>query len=50
MSLSEVPCHSAVQAVPLLPPFYPLSKRFDTESLKWAYGMIGTIVGYWLKT
>jgi hypothetical protein len=27
-----------------------LSKKFETESLKWAYGILGTIVGFWLKS
>lgn len=27
-----------------------LSKKFEAESLKWAYGMIGTVVGFWLKS
>jgi len=27
-----------------------LSKKFEAESLKWAYGIIGTIVGFWLKS
>jgi hypothetical protein len=27
-----------------------LSKRYDQDSLKWAYGTIGTVVGYWLKS
>jgi Tfp pilus assembly protein PilV len=27
-----------------------LSKKFDADSLKWAYGILGTIVGFWLKS
>jgi Tfp pilus assembly protein PilV len=27
-----------------------LSKKFEAESLKWAYGILGTIVGFWLKS
>jgi hypothetical protein len=27
-----------------------LSKKFESDSLKWAYGVIGTIVGFWLKS
>ncbi len=26
-----------------------LSKKFDTDTQKWAFGIVGTIVGYWLK-
>jgi Tfp pilus assembly protein PilV len=27
-----------------------LSKKFEADSLKWAYGILGTIVGFWLKS
>jgi hypothetical protein len=27
-----------------------LSKRFDTNSTKWAYGTIGTLIGFWFGT
>jgi hypothetical protein len=26
-----------------------LSKRYDANALKWAYGTVGTIIGYWMK-
>ena len=26
-----------------------LSKKFDVDTQKWAFGIVGTIVGYWLK-
>jgi len=26
-----------------------LSKKYDADVQKWAFGVIGTIVGYWLK-
>jgi len=26
-----------------------LSHEYDQDSLKWAYGSLGTVVGYWLK-
>ena len=29
--------------------FVILSKNYDSEQQKWAFGAIGTIVGYWLK-
>jgi ABC-type nickel/cobalt efflux system permease component RcnA len=29
--------------------FVILSKLYDPDSLKWAYGALGTIIGYWLK-
>jgi hypothetical protein len=29
--------------------FVVLSKQYDQDSLKWAFGALGTIIGYWLK-
>ena len=29
--------------------FVILSKLYDADSLKWAFGALGTIIGYWLK-
>lgn len=26
-----------------------LSKKYDADVQKWAFGVVGTIVGYWLK-
>jgi hypothetical protein len=26
-----------------------LSGRYQSDSLKWAYGTIGTVLGYWLR-
>ena len=30
--------------------FVILSKRYDGDQQQWAFGAIGTILGYWLKT
>jgi hypothetical protein len=29
--------------------FIILSKQYDSESQKWAFGVVGMIVGFWLK-
>lgn len=29
--------------------FLILSKQYDSEQQKWAFGVIGTVLGYWLK-
>ena len=26
-----------------------LSKQYASDDAKWAYGIVGTIIGYWLK-
>jgi hypothetical protein len=26
-----------------------LSNHYGQDSLKWAYGVVGTVMGYWLK-
>lgn len=26
-----------------------LSKQYDSEQQKWAFGVIGIVLGYWLK-
>ena len=30
--------------------FIILSKQYDGDQQKWAFGAIGTVLGYWLKT
>ena len=30
--------------------FVILSKRYDDATQKWAFGAVGTIIGFWLKT
>ena len=30
--------------------FIILSKQYDGDQQKWAFGTIGTVLGYWLKT
>ena len=27
-----------------------LSKQYETEAQKWASGVVGTVIGYWLRT
>lgn len=40
----------AVTAVVLVSALYiVLSGHYGQDSLKWAYGAIGTVIGYWLK-
>ena len=29
--------------------FVILSNRYDSGSQKWAYGVVGSIIGFWLK-
>jgi len=29
--------------------FIILSQKFSSDSSKWAFGMIGLVVGYWLR-
>jgi hypothetical protein len=30
--------------------FIILSKQYDSDQQKWAFGAIGTVLGYWLKS
>jgi hypothetical protein len=39
-----------ISAIVLLAALYIiLSRKFATDQEKWAFGVIGTILGYWLK-